>query len=179
MITEIRYRNFQKRFAISKPFRYFWTFWGNYAFLIFVLAWFWIFAVEPRDENLLSAFGLSVLAFLISRGLVVSVINLAYKKARPYQQFKFEPAETRFFSFRDEVNDSFPSRHTIAYFSVASVVVLFYPSVGLVLLGSAVLAGIGRVVMGWHWPLDILAGMVIGSLVGYATVLWGSSLFFT
>lgn len=179
MIAEKEYKHFQKRINESMVYKYFWIFWGNYAFVIFGLVAVWIFVNPDLHENWQALIGLSILSFVFSRGLVVSFINQFVKRVRPYQRYNTKPEETKFFSFRDDHHDSFPSRHTAAYFSVASVVFLFHPILGSILIATSVIAGVGRVVMGWHWPTDILVGAIIGSVVGYLTYCFAYTLFFT
>ena len=179
MITEKQFNNFQKKLNSDKLYKYFWIFWGNYAFTVFLLVAF-VVALNPTlSANWQELLVISASSFFISRVLVVSIINFFIKTVRPYQKYNIKPAETSFFSFRDQVHDSFPSRHTTAYFSVASVVYFFHPALGLILVTTAILAGVGRVIMAWHWPSDILAGAIIGSVIGYFTYLISNSLFFT
>ena len=63
---------------------------------------------------------------------------------------------------------SFPSGHTIAAFAITAAVGLFYPGLFLVLLPGAVVIGISRIVLGMHFLSDVLAGAVMGSLLGYS-----------
>lgn len=179
MFDENQYKHFQKRINESTLYKYFWIFWGNYAFVIFILVGVLILTDLKLQENWQALVGLSILSFVFTRGVVVSLINQFVKRVRPYQRYNTKPEETKFFSFRDKVHDSFPSRHTAAYFSVASVVFIFHPILGAVLIITSIIAGIGRVIMGWHWPTDILAGAIIGSVVGYLCYHFAYSLFFT
>jgi undecaprenyl-diphosphatase len=57
---------------------------------------------------------------------------------------------------------SFPSDHASAAFGIAFAVVLFDRVVGSVFLAAAVLIGAGRVFVGEHYPLDVLAGCLVG-----------------
>lgn len=59
---------------------------------------------------------------------------------------------------------SFPSGHTAAGFSLAVNYALFYPQLAIPLTLCAVLVGISRVYLGYHYPTDILAGAVLGTL---------------
>ena len=61
----------------------------------------------------------------------------------------------------------FPSDHASAAFAIAFAVFLFDRLVGSVFLAAAVVIGAGRVFIGAHYPLDVLAG----SLVGLASAL--------
>ncbi len=62
---------------------------------------------------------------------------------------------------------SFPSGHTVSAFSfvVAWAALLGWRAAPLVLV--AVLAGFSRVAVGAHWPVDVLAGAMVGLLGGW------------
>jgi undecaprenyl-diphosphatase len=57
---------------------------------------------------------------------------------------------------------SFPSGHTAAAFLMATMVTYFYPPFYLLAYVIATLIGGSRVLLGVHFPTDILAGMVLG-----------------
>lgn len=179
MLTEKHYRYFQQRLTSNQLFRGFWIFWGNYAFVIFAAVAIWILLSPTDHENWQALLGLSIISLVIARGLIVNLIVKLYKRICPYQLYHYEPSETRFFSLRDDNHDSFPSGHTAGYFSVAVVVYLFFPILGVILITTSLMAGIGRVVMGWHWPSDILGGLIVGSAVACVVVRFGFQYFFT
>ena len=62
---------------------------------------------------------------------------------------------------------SFPSGHTVSAFSfvVAWIALLGWRAAPLVLL--AALAGFSRIAVGAHWPVDVLAGAMVGLLGGW------------
>lgn len=59
---------------------------------------------------------------------------------------------------------SFPSGHTAAAFVMASLVLIHYPAWMLPALVLAPAIGLSRVMLGVHYPTDILAGAVLGVL---------------
>lgn len=61
---------------------------------------------------------------------------------------------------------SFPSGHTATAFAAAVVLVYGNPSIGMLALLAAALIGFGRMATGVHYPTDVIAGALIGSLVG-------------
>ncbi|MDX1252741.1 MAG: phosphatase PAP2 family protein [Gammaproteobacteria bacterium] len=69
---------------------------------------------------------------------------------------------------------SFPSGHTIAAFSFAGAVSLLFhrPWLTAALVTLATLAGLSRIVVGAHWPLDVLGGAAIGWLCAAGGVAW-------
>lgn len=67
---------------------------------------------------------------------------------------------------------SFPSSHTAVAFAVAIAAIPFLPRLGvLVALVYAALVAWSRVFLGVHYPLDVLAGMGLGLMVGGAALL--------
>lgn len=71
-------------------------------------------------------------------------------------------------------SNSFPSGHTIAAFSFAGAVSLLFHRRWLTatLLILATLAGLSRIAVGAHWPLDVLGGAAIGWLCAAGGVAW-------
>lgn len=68
---------------------------------------------------------------------------------------------------------AFPSGHTTSVFAVAAVLMrrLEYrllPS--LLLLGFAGAIGLSRIAVGVHWPIDVAAGIALGTLMGWAAI---------
>lgn len=57
---------------------------------------------------------------------------------------------------------SFPSSHSAIAFALAFTVLLARRSYGLALLALAVGVAFGRVYVGVHYPLDVLAGLFVG-----------------
>lgn len=64
---------------------------------------------------------------------------------------------------------SFPSGHAISAFAIALSIGFFYPEIQILLLLLAVLIAASRIVLGMHFLSDVLAGALIGSLLGWAS----------
>jgi len=57
--------------------------------------------------------------------------------------------------------DSFPSAHA-AFFSAPTAVYFYHKRIGIFFIVGAFVIGVGRVMAGVHWPIDIAAGFVLG-----------------
>ena len=61
---------------------------------------------------------------------------------------------------------SFPSGHTATAFACATVLSSFVPRWRVPLFVLATLIGLSRIYNGMHYPTDVLAGALLGGLVG-------------
>lgn len=73
----------------------------------------------------------------------------------------------------EEDPNSFPSGHTCAAFTFAAALWGTLPVRWgkLLALGTALLMGFSRLYVGVHYPTDVLAGLLVGTLAGVAAVL--------
>ena len=58
---------------------------------------------------------------------------------------------------------SFPSGHTLHAVSFTLVVMNYYPELGLICIPFVVCIALSRIILGLHYPTDVVAGMVIGA----------------
>ncbi len=105
-----------------------------------------------------------LLGFIIER-VVYFILKNCLKRRRPQQAI---PSFTSVVQPSDQF--SFPSGHTSAAFFVLSVSAIFFPILFNVLLIWAVGVGMSRVVLGVHFPTDIMAGAILGYGVGTLTI---------
>ena len=63
-----------------------------------------------------------------------------------------------------------PSAHAASLVSISCVCLVFLPWLGALGLISAVFNGFARVILGYHYPSDILAGWLVGILSAFAVV---------
>ena len=106
-----------------------------------------------------------VLAALVAAGVarfgIVEVIRWFKPRLRPFNV----PDINLLIS---KVNESsFPSGHASFFFALATVVFLNNKKAGIWFYAAAVLISIARVFVGVHWPSDILAGAILGILMGW------------
>ncbi len=95
---------------------------------------------------------------MIARGVFVEMIRFFYDKLRPFQSLGIDPLISSL------ANGAMPSGHATVFFAIAALVFLFDKNFFWYFLAGAFLVGVGRIAAGVHWPMDILAGAVVGVL---------------
>ena len=60
---------------------------------------------------------------------------------------------------------SFPSGHTLHAVAFTIVALAYYPLLAFILVPFTLLAAVSRLVLGLHYPTDVLAGALIGATV--------------
>jgi undecaprenyl-diphosphatase len=66
---------------------------------------------------------------------------------------------------------SFPSGHTLHAFAFALLLSAFHPALAPLLWSFAALVGLARVVLGLHFPSDVVFGAVIGTATASLVLL--------
>jgi undecaprenyl-diphosphatase len=64
---------------------------------------------------------------------------------------------------------SFPSGHTLHAVVFSLVAIGYYPALAIIVVPFAVIVGLSRVVLGLHYPSDVIAGAVIGATIARAS----------
>jgi undecaprenyl-diphosphatase len=65
---------------------------------------------------------------------------------------------------------SFPSGHTLHAVNFTILLTYSYPELGFICVPFAILVAMSRVVLGLHYPSDVLAGGVIGALLATSSL---------
>jgi undecaprenyl-diphosphatase len=104
-----------------------------------------------------------IIAILVAAG-VVAVVKRLVPRRRPEGEWG------KFYRVTDP--GSFPSGHTVRAFMLAVIMLGVGPLwLGLVLLVWAPLVGLARVAMGVHYLSDVLAGSLLGTLIGIVVLV--------
>ena len=90
------------------------------------------------------------------------IIVLIWQRPRPFITLKFLPLVAHIDS------PSFPSMHATLSFTTAHAIYTFDKKLGILSYALAVLISLSRVLVGVHYPLDIIAGAIIGILASHA-----------
>lgn len=117
----------------------------------------WIFETQHGALFLYSA----LLAYSLELPVYLVLKNFL-KRTRPCDLFhNFNP------HIRPSDKFSLPSGHTAAAFLMASLISTFYPSTLLFVYLWASIVGLSRVLLGVHYPSDIIAGATLGMGMSY------------
>ena len=120
-------------------------------------------------RNEISTVGWKCLSALAISHIPVALIKYKFKRLRPYQ------ALTEVNTGRKPLKDpSFPSGHTTAIFALTMPIILnsaLFAMSGLIVVLCIIIAisvAWSRMYLGLHYPSDILAGGLIGTITAYA-----------
>lgn len=124
-------------------------------FLFAGLLILWSIDGKIKKEQVIHAIFASFIAWLIAR-----FIKILIPTVRPF----IVDGNAAIVLFRPN-DGSFPSEHTVIAFALAVTVFLHDRKVGWLFLLTALLIGIARVFANVHYPIDILGGAFLGTLV--------------
>lgn len=116
------------------------------------------------------AYGLHAAIHMIVVGLIAATLYRVLKRwTRRPRPFRSHADITPYVAPLDEF--SFPSGHTLHAVSFTLIALAYFPVLAPLLVTFTVLVAMSRVVLGMHYPSDVLAATVIGCLLAEAS-LW-------
>lgn len=93
--------------------------------------------------------------------ILVSVIRHFINAERPYIKYDFIPLIQK-----EKKGDSMPSRHVFSAFVIGMACLYINLILGIVILAVGVIMAVERVVVGVHFPRDVVVGAIIGIVSG-------------
>lgn len=142
-----------KEYSMLNPAVYFLAEYMMY----FLGAWLVIYWFTRKTKNRLMVI-YAVIAFVIAE-ILGKMIGSLYSN---YQPFAKLPNVNKL--IEHEIDNSFPSDHTILFFSIGFLIFLFHKKTGWLWLVLAFTVGISRIWSGVHYPFDVAAGALLGVL---------------
>lgn len=135
--------------------------------LIFVVLLAGLFLARGRLAS--PAVRRGVVSAAFSAGLALALAKVISDVVARQRPFVDHPHAAHLF-VKHAADYGFPSDHTSGAFAIAVALLLRARIPGIVALVLATAIGIGRVMIGVHYPSDVLAGAVLGTLC--ALVFW-------
>lgn len=116
---------------------------------------------------------LSIAALLAAEGAINLVLKPIIARERPY--VGRGPGRLRSLLVAAPGAHSWPSAHAGSSMAAALVLAYGYTSWAVAFLALALLIGYSRVYVGVHYPLDVLAGFILGLAAASLVLLGGSA----
>jgi undecaprenyl-diphosphatase len=118
--------------------------------------------------------GLRVLAAgAVSAGLAnafLLCVKGRVRRPRPYDIARSRHFDVDPLAWFPSDRFSFPSGHALNAFAIGTVIALAFPLTAVPVLAIAASVAASRVVLGLHWLSDVLAGGLVGAMIG--TSVW-------
>lgn len=131
-------------------------------------SWFWLIGLGLLwwlGSGEWQRLALVMIIGILITAVVVMAIKFTVRRSRPQGEWGQ--------IYRNTDPHSFPSGHAARSTMLAVIGVGLGPLwLGLALLIWAPLVGLARIILGVHYPSDILAGMVLGLIIGVLIVLF-------
>lgn len=135
-------------------------------YLIFALIAFFglvvIFSEYNRRQKITFIL-VPLIAGIISRFGVTEIIRFFYNRPRPFVTHTVHQLII-------DNTYSFPSGHAMFLFAFGVVIYLFNKKWGIIFLTVSLFIIVSRVIAGVHYPSDIIAGAIMGAIIGYLSV---------
>jgi len=125
-------------------------------FLIFCLLVFLVSRFKKYWRMIIEAF----ISATFARLVIVGFIRWILPRARPFVENQVN------LLLEHAPSSAFPSGHAAFYFAISTIVYCYNKRLGILFFIGSFLIGFGRIFVGFHWPTDIFAGMIVGIFSG-------------
>lgn len=140
---------------------------------VVAVVFFWLALRGAADLRSGAAYRLAaqsaayVLAAVAVGGLSATLLKNVIGRARPREFDSVGPDSFAPFAF-DSAHASFPSGHAATIFALAAALAFLRPGLRWIFYGIAAAIAATRVIVGAHYPADVIAGALLGMLAVHA-----------
>lgn len=124
--------------------------------MLFVYFGFLFLLIQTKSSFLIKAVAVPFFTLIL-----ITMIRKTINRKRPFEIFPIVC------TLSHDKGNSFPSRHTASAFIIAITILHYHFAYGLFFLFIAFIIAISRVMLGLHFPLDVLVGAAISGVIGY------------
>lgn len=141
---------------------------AKYLFVAVVLLWIaaWLQAARHHKTEVAWA---TIVAGILA-GVLDKLGSKMYYDPRPFVTHHIQPLVAH------AADNGFPSEHTLLSMTLATILFLYRPKIGILAYVIALLVGISRVAAHVHSPIDIAGATLFGVISGYLGYLTASKL---
>lgn len=93
--------------------------------------------------------------------LVAEVLKILFHTSRPFLALQ------NINNLLPETGFAFPSQHTTFFMALAVAIFFNHRKVGYLFMFFALVIGLARIMVGVHFPIDILGGLILGTGIAY------------
>jgi undecaprenyl-diphosphatase len=129
-------------------------------FLAALFLLFLFFSCYSRKKKIV-VLSVTAVSAILARFGIVAVIRYLFYRPRPFLVLPVQ-------QLTSNNGSSFPSGHAAFFFAMATAIYLYNKKWGIIFFVASGLMAVSRVIGGVHYPLDIIAGALIGAVVAYA-----------
>jgi undecaprenyl-diphosphatase len=120
--------------------------------------------LRPNWRTTLTAVGLAIMAVAVTDPVCHRVLKPLFGRLRPCNLEALVEGGRFLLGHRSSL--AMPSIHAANMFGAATVLTCFYRRHGVWLYAIAALVAFSRIYVGVHYPFDVLAGALFGTVVG-------------
>lgn len=98
--------------------------------------------------------------------LTVKLIPILYNRKRPFAEYSLKSL------VKQREDRSFPSTHTASSLIISLAVLNISPGLGIVMLGLAVITALSRIMVGVHYPTDIIGAWLLAVIINFLALIF-------
>lgn len=107
----------------------------------------------------LFAFSLLILSGSLS-WFIAGILKFLFHTPRPFMELDITPLIY-------QSGFAFPSQHTAVFSAIAISMFLINKKFAIIILILAIIIGVSRIILGVHYPIDILGGLLVGIITSF------------